>query len=207
VIGVSAFSRLAILHFKLLPAIEVLTPSTIEHELEERPTVARLLFQSFDDLNNDQVFHVRVQLVEALAQLCKQQETPHQFKASKSLKRWSQPIDCFQTQNELSEEGDIVMSTDVAVTNVQQSLKAYTINATIDLQMILDSTRDLPNTTNLYCAFCKWGDKEASPRKRKHSFSRIDSLGRHVRTQHPNSRAAAEGFHFPYPECSAPRSG
>jgi hypothetical protein len=34
----------------ILPAAEVLNPATIMYELDERATVARLLFQSFDDM-------------------------------------------------------------------------------------------------------------------------------------------------------------
>jgi hypothetical protein len=55
----------------------------------------------------------------------------------------------------------------------------------------------------LYCAFCKWVDEEAGPRKREHVFSRINSLGRHIRAQHLCPRAAGEGFNCPYQGCSA----
>ncbi|KAH6704086.1 hypothetical protein BKA61DRAFT_416761, partial [Leptodontidium sp. MPI-SDFR-AT-0119] len=37
----------------ILPDTEVLTPSTIEYELEERATVAKLLFQPLDELDED----------------------------------------------------------------------------------------------------------------------------------------------------------
>ncbi|KAH7379094.1 hypothetical protein BKA64DRAFT_551894, partial [Cadophora sp. MPI-SDFR-AT-0126] len=40
----------------ILPDTEVLTPSTIEYELEERATVAKLLFQPLNELHKDQVF-------------------------------------------------------------------------------------------------------------------------------------------------------
>jgi hypothetical protein len=39
-----------------------------------------------------------------------------------------------------------------------------------------------PTTLRLYCAFCKWADEEAGPRKREHLFSRINSLSRYIRT-------------------------
>ena len=57
----------------ILPAPGVLIPPTIEYELEERATIARLLFQPFDDLDKDQVYRVRVQLIETLMQLGKRQ--------------------------------------------------------------------------------------------------------------------------------------
>lgn len=44
--------------------------------------------------------------------------------------------------------------------------------------------KTLPIAPGLYCPFCRWVDKEAGPRKRVYSFSRVDSLGRHIRVQH-----------------------
>ncbi|KAG4439199.1 hypothetical protein IFR05_005320 [Cadophora sp. M221] len=55
---------------------EVLTPSYIEYELEERATAARLLFQPVEDLDVFQFANLRVQLVQALTQLCHRQESP-----------------------------------------------------------------------------------------------------------------------------------
>lgn len=47
----------------IVPSPADLNPSTIEYELEERATVARLLFQPLDDLKLDQMFRGRIQLV------------------------------------------------------------------------------------------------------------------------------------------------
>jgi hypothetical protein len=55
-----------------------------------------------------------------------------------------------------------------------------------------------PTVPELYCAFCRWGDEEAGPRKREHLFSRVDSLCRHIQAQHLRPRAAGEGFGCPY---------
>jgi len=52
----------------------------------------------------------------------------------------------------------------------------------------------------LYCAFCKWGDEEVGPQKRKYAFSQPDSLGRHVRAQHLKNQTG--GFDCPYHGCS-----
>lgn len=68
----------------ILPDTEVLTPSTIVYELEERAMVAKLLFQPLNGLHEDQVFDIKVQLVHNLAQLCHRQETPRQFKTIQS---------------------------------------------------------------------------------------------------------------------------
>lgn len=65
----------------------VLTPPTIKYEIEERATVAKLLFMPLDNLNEDQILQVRIEVVDNLAQLCKWQETPHLYKALKSRER------------------------------------------------------------------------------------------------------------------------
>jgi hypothetical protein len=70
----------------ILLAPGVLIPSTIKYELEERATVAELLFQPLDDLDEDQMIQVRLKLVENLVKLSKQQETPHSFKGSRESK-------------------------------------------------------------------------------------------------------------------------
>lgn len=187
----------------ILPATEVLTPSTIEYELEERATVARLLFQPLNDLDEDQLSHVRVQLVQALAQLCQRQETPHQFKAAKSRKRRPQPALGLQTLCEPSEGGDIVIGTEDIVTNVRQSLRTGILDAIATPGRVVDNIEDLPETANFFCAFCRWADEEAGPQKRNYRFARIDSLRRHVRAQHLDRRAGTDGFYCPYKGCSA----
>ncbi len=62
---------------------------------------------------------------------------------------------------------------------------------------------ELPIVPEMFCAFCRWVDEEAGLRKREHLFSRVDSLGRHIRAQHLRPRAAGEGFGCPYWGCSA----
>jgi hypothetical protein len=49
----------------ILPAPEVLNPPAFAYELEERATVARLLFQPLDEIKLNRIFHVRIQLVQA----------------------------------------------------------------------------------------------------------------------------------------------
>lgn len=66
---------------------DILTPPTIEHEFEERATMARLLFELLDSLAEDQILQVRIELVENLMRLCKMQETPCYYKAPKSRGR------------------------------------------------------------------------------------------------------------------------
>jgi hypothetical protein len=171
----------------ILPSPDVLNPSTIEYELEERATVARLLFQPLDDLKLGQIFRVRIQLVQALAQLSKRQETPHRFKRSTRAKRPTKIADA---------RVDIAPS-------APRLAEAAPVNAVAGPACIAEQTRD----PDLYCPFCKWGDEEAGPRKRSYVFARPDSLGRHIHDQHLVWRAANEGFDCPYQGCSAFLSG
>ncbi|CZT52687.1 uncharacterized protein RSE6_14042 [Rhynchosporium secalis] len=160
----------------ILPDNEVLTPSTIEYELEERATVAKLLFQPLDELHEDQAFDIRVQLVLALAQLCHRQETPRQLKAVQSKRhsktRHSYAGTSVEVQDDvLQEEGGDT------VTRVRR-------------MQTLDNR--LHTEAKPYCPFCEKGP-----------FQRRDSLGRHVRVQHLQRQSANGGFLCPYKECSA----
>jgi hypothetical protein len=69
--------------------------------------------------------------------------------------------------------------------------------------MALIEVEERPIASMLYCAFYKWVDEEAGPRKRDYVFSRIDSLSRYIRAQHLCPRAAGEGFNCLYQGCSA----
>jgi hypothetical protein len=171
------------------PSPADLNPCTIEYELEERATVARLLFQPLDDLKLDQMFRVRIQLVKALADLCKRQETPHQFKKPTKMPR-------------AVKAADISMNMDQPTPSTSR-LSVDAVVRPADLNHDTDESFDEPVTPDLYCPFCKWGDEEVGPRKRDHVYARPDSLGRHIRDQHLVARDPNEGFDCPYEGCSA----
>ena len=59
----------------ILPSTEVLTPSTIKYELEERATVAKLFFKCHDDLKESQLFQMRMEIIRNLIILCRRQES------------------------------------------------------------------------------------------------------------------------------------
>ena len=69
----------------ILPAPEVLNQPAFAWALEDRATVAQLLFQPLDDVKLDQIFRMRIKLVKALAGLCRRQETPHYFRRSPKM--------------------------------------------------------------------------------------------------------------------------
>lgn len=180
---------------------EMLTPSTFKYELEERGRVAKLLFKPLDGLTEEQILNVRIELVDSLVQLCKKQETPHQFKTPKKRRR---PRACpvyvrsTDTEEEMEEEEEEEEEEAFQTDSVEESEEETVPDVVADMD-----AEEQPAIQRLYCAFCKWADEEAGPRKREHLFSRIDSLSRHVRAQHLCPSAAGEGFDCPYPACSA----
>jgi hypothetical protein len=209
----------------ILPAPGVLIPSTIKYELTERAVVARLLFQPLDDLDEDQALQVRIKLVQNLVQLSKRQETPHSYKMSrgrKSKDTWPN-IEPHEHRRPPCEDNVILGMEAVENRQADVDWEADSMalmqlkevaSADWDTKTLVDDEPDAgpvapieleerPGGPVLYCAFCRWVDVEAGPRKRKYIFSRVDSLDRHIRTQHLRFRAAGEGFDCPYQGCSA----
>lgn len=192
---------------------EVLTPSTIEYELDERKTAATLFYENIDSLNESQVFQLRIKLVHALIGLCNQQESPRRYKAlSVGQTKKVRQIKGHQTQRRTSRSHclvtdiypeDAILKTQMDVnwdtkTLVDENSEAEFID--IDtLAMSDEATKDPP----LFCPFCRWGDKEIGPRKQSHIFPRIDNLRKHVRNQHLQGRAPDEIIPCPYQCCSA----
>ena len=168
----------------IMPSSEVLNPPTIKYELEERATVARLLFQPMDDMDPWQVCQVRIQVVDALVPLCGRQETPHQFKTSRSSKRLRE-VDDLNVPCKRLKVDDIVMDEE-------------------------DPFADIPPVDNIakgttdewYCPFCR-GDEEVGPVRREYKYSRRDSRKRHAQDQHLTELAIGEGFDCPYEGCNA----
>lgn len=181
---------------------EVLTPSDIEYELEERATAVRLLFQPVEDLDVFRLADLRVQLVQALTQLCHRQESPRQFKTSTLSILRQKSNGGVQAPNPPFQEIDMIMSTEDMITNDQRASTISVIDPSTNPTRTLASTQNLLDTTDYYCAFCKWEDSEAGPGKRNHIY-RPDSLRRHVRNQHFVRMATFEGFHCPYQGCPA----
>jgi len=135
----------------ILPRNEVLTPSGIEYQLEERATVARLLFQPIDDLDEDQLFDVRVQLVDALVELCHLQEAPRKFK--------TQPQATDKINSNIS---DKIIHEEEGIEFVRGDQRMQTVNEGSD--------------DTLRCPFCKQG-----PFSRQDSLGRhvrVQHLGR-----------------------------
>lgn len=167
----------------ILPSNEVLNPSTIKYELEERGTVIQLLFQSFDGMSLQEVSEVRIQVVDAIVRLCSRQETPHQFRASRTSKRLQEVDDFSDSFKRLKAD-------------------VYVIDEEDPLADISPVTNNAKDTTEFRCPFCQC-DLEAGPRKRNYTFPRRDSWKRHVRGQHLTEHAVGEGFDCPYEGCLA----
>ncbi|KIM93318.1 hypothetical protein OIDMADRAFT_184762 [Oidiodendron maius Zn] len=161
----------------------LLNPSTIKYELEERATVVRLLFQSFDGMSLQELSEARIQVVDAMVRLCSRQETPHQFKASRTSKRLREVDDFSDSCKRLKAD-------------------VYVIDEEDPFADILPVTDDEKDTTEFRCLFCQC-DLEAGPRKRNYTFPRRDSWKRHVRSQHLTELAVGEGFDCPYEGCTS----
>jgi hypothetical protein len=198
----------------ILPAPGVLIPSTIKYELEERATVAELLFQPLDDLDEDQMVQVRLKLVENLVKLSKRQETPHSYKGSRESKDAWLDIERHEQGKPLCEssvilglgaikhpQADVGLLDSEADSMAPMQLKVWP-GASVDRDAKTPVDGQPGADPMLYCPFCR-RDEEAGPRKRKYTFSRPDSLERHLRDQHLNDWAPYEGFNCPYEECSA----
>jgi hypothetical protein len=193
---------------------DILTPPTIKYELEERATVAKLLFQPLDSLTEDQILDVRIELVENLVRLCKRRETPHQFKAPRprghpKTRRLGLGTDADSVNGDIFGDdtwGEAKCNAQPDVDWHAKTLVGQEPDPDVDSDadsMAAMELEEPPIVPVLYCAFCRWGDEEAGPRKREHIFSRVDSLGRHIRAQHLRPRAVGEGFGCPYRGCSA----
>jgi hypothetical protein len=180
----SSFLKFDIIQLVVVTGIKViLHSSTIKYELEERGTVARLLCQPFDGMGLEKLSEVRVQLVEAIVQLCWRQETPHQFKASRSSKRRQEADDCSEPCKRLKAD-------------------EFVIDNENPFAGILSVTDNAKGTAELRCPFCEY-DREAAPRKRNYTFPRRDSQKRHIRAQHLTQHAIGDGFDCPYEGCTA----
>jgi hypothetical protein len=55
----------------ILLSTKVLTPLTIEYELEEQATVAKLFFECYDDLKESELFQIRMEIIRNLIILCR----------------------------------------------------------------------------------------------------------------------------------------
>ena len=103
---------------------KILTPPTIKYELGERATVAKLLFEPLNGLTEDQILQVRIKLVENLVQLCKRQETPHQYKAPKkgpNTRHLDMSIDADDSDTDM-DDTDTDISQGEADTNVDEDI-------------------------------------------------------------------------------------
>jgi hypothetical protein len=158
----------------IIPSAEVLTPSTIEYELKERATVAKLFFQCGDDLKELQLFHMRMEIIQNLVILCRRQETPHTSK-----KRRHYLLGNGGSENATKTPGN-----------------------TAEVSPFIADSGVISRKT-LYCPFCRCDD-EAGPRKQNKLFSRIDALRKHVRVQHLEYMRPNERFICPYRGCTAP---
>ncbi|KAI5465089.1 hypothetical protein BGZ63DRAFT_351240 [Mariannaea sp. PMI_226] len=157
---------------------EILAPSTIQYELEERAEVARLFSQAADVSNREELFKLRMKLISALTRLCKRRESPRRTRVSrKNVKSSSQTSARPKTSTQL--ELEVNHNVPTAAT-------------------VLQNTSSQGNFRT--CPFCRWQDSEVGERQRQRTW-RIDSLARHIRSQHLGRIEMP--FGCPYNDCQA----
>ncbi|KAI9759771.1 MAG: hypothetical protein M1840_003088 [Geoglossum simile] len=155
---------------------DVLTPPTMEYELEERTIAAKLFFKSFDNLEVSQVFWICIKLIRNLIELCKRQQTPCQYRASRK-------------RQHISYE-------DEHIEDVWKPGKILWLD---------DSGKDFQNLLKgpaLYCPFCR-RNEEAGPRKCDFVFAHIDGFQKYIREQHLTLMPPNKGLACPLQDCSA----
>lgn len=165
------------------PSKDILAPPTIEYELEERAQVARLFSQAAHISSFKELFKIRMELVSALAGLCKRRESPRRRKGSSNRSTGA------------SED----LKPDAGAKPANSSPSDLTVSQlshpSLDMQQSQSQDDDLK-----YCPFCRWQDEEVGEKQRNRGW-RMDSLARHVRSQH--LRRIKTPFHCPYGNCEA----
>ncbi|KFA55922.1 hypothetical protein S40293_11582 [Stachybotrys chartarum IBT 40293] len=165
------------------PCQDVLAPQTVEYELEERAEVAELFSQPADIIDREELFKLQMRLVLGLARLCKRRESPCRPKAprkpAKPRSRGTQP----QNSNK---------ACDSCYLSPGMQQEPPSRRKTPEIPGSLGASRIFP--------FCRWQDAEVGEKQRKREW-RMDSLARHVRTQH--LLRIEMPFNCPYGECGA----
>ena len=139
--------------------------------------VVRLFFECYDDLEELELFQIRIEIIRNLSILYRRQESYQ--RSTKTRHR--------------------LLSKDKSSKAIQTPNVAVETNLSIpDEQILLRST--------LYYPFCRC-DEEARPKKHNKLFARIDGLCKHVRIQHLEYIQPNEGFIYLYQGCMTPLKG
>lgn len=155
----------------------ILAPPDIHYELPERQRIATIFSQASDC--PDKLDHFRVELVAAMAALCKRRETPNLYRAQADPKATAGP----KSPADLDEE-------------TQSDKPTWTCFRLHERQR------------ELTCPFCAI-DAETGPIKKSKLYARIDSLGNHIFKQHFNASGCYvcqgephSSFVCPFPACT-----
>ena len=151
----------------------IIAPPKLQYDLPERAQVAQLFSQTADVTSREELYLLRVNLIKTLAQLCKRRESPC---------RRQQKREHVTSPSNLSTKIDPYLW-DEKVTKISGAL----------------AVPERSGTSWLFCAFCRWADGEVGEEQRIKLW-RVDSLARHLRTQHLTRRRTP--FNCPYDGCS-----
>ena len=162
---------------------DVIAPPTITYDLPERAWVARFFSRAAAVRNRDELHPLRMDLVRTLAQLCKRVESPCRRQAKRGRKAVTSATLTRNVRHRPSPQ-------------IRQRAKLK------DRTPVRPAVQVTPETeiSLLFCPFCKWADDNVGESQREKLW-RIDSLARHLRTQH--LRRKHTPFLCPYDGCSA----
>jgi hypothetical protein len=150
----------------------VLAPPTIEYELPERALVAQLFSEAADVRDRKALHPLRVKLVSAIAQLCKRRESPCLGPAKRARRSTTK-----SAEDNIPRRPGVKrcreLDADYAVAGHRRALST--------------------------CPFCELCDLSVGPSQRQKLW-RLDSLGRHIRTQHLERKD--NPFDCPFGDCS-----
>jgi hypothetical protein len=155
---------------------KVIAPPTIEYELTERARVAQLFSQAADVTSREALYPLRIKLVRTLAQLCKRRESPCRRQKRSRMANTSK----------------------ASTQTGSPSSVPRGASETCDEKITKPAVQVTPDRPLLFCPFCRWADDEIGEGQRRKTW-RIDSLARHLRTQHLTRRRTS--FVCPYNGC------
>lgn len=166
---------------------DIIAPSHIEYDLPERARVAYLFSQAADMTDRDSIHSLRIELITAISQLCKRQESP----CRGSKKR-----------------GRKLVASKAMTRSIRCRFMDGSAHGTIEEIGFLGPTNEAltqgpptqgPHMSGPTCPFCEWHGIHGESQRIK--TWRLDNLSRHIRDQHLKRKRTT--IPCPWPACEA----
>ena len=160
---------------------DVIAPPNIEYDLPGRKLVAQFFSLAAELTDAESLHSLRVDLITALAQLCKRRESPCRWTDKRSRKQVAtRRVRHYRTQGASREADSGYLSMESHETSDGAAL-------------------NLSKQTGPTCPFCRWQGNHGMTHRTK--TWRLDSLARHIRDQHLRKRRTS--FACPWQDCGA----